>query len=255
VSFSDKFATLAVVTLLACTAACQADPGSPRPSSPGRVAGADCIDDRSQVKDVTFGQDVGADLSGVVLGKGKTGVVLAHQNGGDVCQWLPFGKELAQRGYLVLLFDFAGFGVSPGGGAGLAEQVRSATGVLKVQGAASTVLIGASMGGTAVLAAAPTLNPAPAAVISYSAPASFGQASAIGAIPSLPSPTLLVAGSGDGQFARAAEQLNQSAPAGKATLLIAESGEHGWALVTEGVGVKEVRDKTFAFLDQHAPAK
>jgi pimeloyl-ACP methyl ester carboxylesterase len=255
VSFSDKLATLVVVSLLACTAACQADPGAePRPSA-GRVAGATCVDDRSKVKDVAFGQDAGADLAGIIFGNGNIGVVLAHQNGGDVCQWLPFGRELAERGYRVLLFDFAGFGVPPAATAGLDGLVVAPAAALKANGAGTVVLIGGSMGGTAVLAAAPTLSPPPAAVISYSAPVSFSSTNAIGGMAAIASPILLVAGRGEGEFARAAEQLKQSAPADRTTLLIAESGEHGWALVTEGIGTKEVRDKTFAFLDQNAPAK
>ncbi|HEX6686526.1 MAG TPA: alpha/beta hydrolase [Candidatus Limnocylindrales bacterium] len=255
-SFRDNLATLAAVTsLLVGTAACQSDPGSKTPPAPaGPIAGEQCVDDRSQVKDLKFGQDIGAELYGFVLGKGKAGVVLAHQNQSDACQWLPFGEELAERGYLVLLFDFAGFGVSPTTGADLGKQVASAAAALKGQGATTIVLIGASMGGTAVLAAAPAVSPPPAAVISFSAPASFGATSAIGAVPALPSPALLVAGRADGDFPRAAELLHGSAPAGKATLLVAESGEHGWALVTDGIGDKDVREATFAFLTKHMPA-
>jgi hypothetical protein len=36
-------------------------------------------------------------LGGIVLGSGTTGVVLAHRNGSDLCDWMPYGHVLAAR--------------------------------------------------------------------------------------------------------------------------------------------------------------
>ena len=56
----------------------------------------------------------GVRLAGAVLGKGVTGIVFAHQVAGDRCQWLPFARELAGKGYRALVFDMRGYGASSG---------------------------------------------------------------------------------------------------------------------------------------------
>ena len=56
----------------------------------------------------------GARLKGAVLGRGSTGVVLAHTTSADRCQWLPFARELAKQGYRALVFDMRGYGASSG---------------------------------------------------------------------------------------------------------------------------------------------
>src|SRR5262249_62042229 len=73
-------------------------PTVPASSPPVPLAGVGCPSEAAGGRPVGFG----AGLGGLVLGTGRTGVVLAHQSDGDVCQWLPYGKSLAQRGYKVL---------------------------------------------------------------------------------------------------------------------------------------------------------
>ena len=63
---------------------------------------------------VSFRASGGARLAGAVLGRGSTGVVLAHTTGADRCQWLPFARELAKKGYRALVFDMRGYGASTG---------------------------------------------------------------------------------------------------------------------------------------------
>ena len=53
----------------------------------------------------------GATLVGLVLGTGRTGLVLGHQLGSDLCEWLPQARAFAKDGYRVLVFDFAAWGV------------------------------------------------------------------------------------------------------------------------------------------------
>ena len=36
--------------------------------------------------------------SGVVVGRGRTGLVLAHGRGGDLCEWLGYAQGFAERG-------------------------------------------------------------------------------------------------------------------------------------------------------------
>src|SRR5262252_6669618 len=59
---------------------------------------------------VRFGRD--SYLGGVVVGSGPTGVVLGHRNDANLCEWMPYAHELADKGYRVLAFDFAEFGSS-----------------------------------------------------------------------------------------------------------------------------------------------
>ena len=40
----------------------------------------------------------------------RTAVVLAHQSNGDLCEWAPYARRLAARGYFVFPFDLRGHG-------------------------------------------------------------------------------------------------------------------------------------------------
>src|SRR5262245_27215098 len=115
----------------------------------------------------------GVHLVGAVAGAGTTGIVLAHQRNGDGCGWLDYGARLASYG-MVLAPDLRGFGGSDEG-QGDAEKrydldVVAAADELKRRGATRIVLLGASIGGTSVILAAPELDRAPAAVIALSPP-------------------------------------------------------------------------------------
>ena len=107
----------------------------------------------------------GVHLVGALAGSGSTGIVLAHQRNGDACGWLDYGARLAGHG-MVLAPDLRGFGGSDEG-QGEAESrydldVVAAADELRRRGATRIVLMGASIGGTSVILAAPELAPAPA---------------------------------------------------------------------------------------------
>ncbi|WP_156313219.1 S9 family peptidase [Micromonospora sp. HK10] len=247
---------VAVATLSMAMAACtssSAEPPAPTASA-GLNTGADCPGLAERGRRIVFGQALGTELGGLVLGTGSTGVVLAHMAGGDVCQWLPYGRELADRGYRVLAFDFAGSGSSPGSGVSRAEQVQAAAATLRAEGAGRTVLMGGSMGATSVLAATPTLDPAPAAVIALSPPTAYGDADASAAAPKITVPVFYGAGELEANFPDEARQLYNATP--KTTqrqLVLAPSNQHGLFLVDPGTGEAGIRDQVKAFLDRHAP--
>src|SRR5829696_8188773 len=90
----------------------------------------------------------GATLVGVVLGTGRTGLLLGHQLRSDLCEWLPQARAFARRGYRVLVFDFAGFGDSQHGPADtrVDTDVVAAAEQLRRHGADRIMLIGSSMG-------------------------------------------------------------------------------------------------------------
>jgi len=80
------------------------------PSASAAPVDASCGASTAGGQTVRFGLAGATNLIGVVLGTGKTGVVLAHQSRGNRCQWADYAHELAQAGYRSLIFDFAGSG-------------------------------------------------------------------------------------------------------------------------------------------------
>ncbi|WP_169734237.1 alpha/beta hydrolase [Hamadaea tsunoensis] len=216
-----------------------------------------CPDQTTGAKPVHFGTDLRADLYGLVFGTGKTGVVISHMNGGDVCQGTPFGKELAQAGYRVLVFDFAGFGVSSAAaGVTYADQVKAAAAALRADGATSIVLLGGSMGATATLAAAPGITPPPAAVVALSPPLLFSNDNAEAGAAKLSMPVLYAAGALESEYpeniAKLAAETPKNVP--HQTVLGEASLNHGLYLTDPAIGVPGVRTAVEDFLKKYAPA-
>jgi pimeloyl-ACP methyl ester carboxylesterase len=144
-----------------------------------------CVEPDEQAGAKRFRNSAGARLVGVMLGEGRTGIVLGHQLGGDLCEWMPMARDLADRGYRVLAIDFGGFGESESADyrRTLREDILAATTQLRRAGSDRVVLIGSSMGGTAVVAAAPAARIRVSAVVSLSGPAQFAGLDAVAAPP------------------------------------------------------------------------
>ena len=158
--------------------------------------------------------------------------MLAHQYGGDACQWSDFAPGLAKADYHVLAFDAHGYGRSPAGSGEIDIDVLAASSKLRALGARKLVLIGASMGGTAVLSAGAQLKPPPAAVVSLSGPGSFDLMSAYDAVPRLAMPKLFVVGARDVQFVDAARELYRKARGAK-QLVVVQTADHGVDLLDD----------------------
>ena len=122
------------------------------------------------MEQVTFKTEDNKILDGRLMGRGTKGVLLAHMRPSDQTAWFDMAWLIAQSGYLVLTFDFRGYGVSDGPIelSVLDRDVRGGLKFLRERGVTRVALIGASMGGTAVLkvAAAEEL----AGVVGLSAP-------------------------------------------------------------------------------------
>jgi pimeloyl-ACP methyl ester carboxylesterase len=206
-------------------------------------------------EEIRFGANGATNLGGVLGGTGTTGIVLAHQNGGSVCEWKDVAPELVDKGYRVLAFDFQGFGVSQAGnGTTPTDDVTAAVSTLRARGATEVVLVGASMGGTYSLAAAAAVGPPVAAVISASGPAVFNGISAEAAVPKLTMPVLFVAAEYDGDAIAAVKALHPAAKKSPDAQLKVVSGSlHGYELLAPA-GDKDVRETFQAFLAKNAPA-
>lgn len=111
-------------------------------------------------------------LNGVLVGTGPAGVVLVHQYPSDLCDFWPFADYLARRGLRAFAIDLRCFGRSacPEGEAKdrVVDDVDAAAAELRRRGVTSVALVGASMGGSAVLIAGTRVKPPVVAVVSLS---------------------------------------------------------------------------------------
>lgn len=218
-------------------------------------AGRGCVEPGDGAQPIRFEASNKASLAGVVLGSGPSGVVLAHQNGSDACQWMPYARELAKQGYQVLMFDFEGFGASPprsGDAPILAVDTAGAVVALRSRGATKVVLVGASMGGTGALAAAGLVAPPVDGVVSLSAPAEFVGVDAKAAVATLDVPVLYVAAADDGQFGSDARDLHAATRSKDRKLLVVPGYSHGVGLLDDQDHGPKVRAQVEAFLRDHA---
>ena len=194
----------------------------------------------------------GSTLVGVVVGSGRTGLVLGHQLGSDLCEWLPQARSFARRGYRVLVFDFAGFGDSqPGPDSRVDNDVIAATAELRRRGADQVVLVGSSMGGTAVLSAATRIRPPVAGVVSLSGASGFGGVDATAAMARLRVPVLFVVGADDQHFTEQARVMYRAARVRDKRLLVVGGGGHGTSLVEYSDDAPRVLATVRRFIADH----
>jgi alpha-beta hydrolase superfamily lysophospholipase len=213
----------------------------------GRTSWDGCT---TKAGDIAFRAPDGTRLAGHRFGHGRTAVVLAHQSDGDLCQWRPYALRLAGLGYLAIAFDFRNVGDSqqrhypannrPGGD--VAGAVREA----RRLGATKVFLVGASLGGSAVLQAASNVKPRVAGVVSVSGAADLSHA--IESVPHLAVPVEYVAASGDRDFAADAKRLYAATHVTDRKLVLLDDSRHGTALVA---GNAMARNAIESFLRAH----
>lgn len=186
--------------------------------------------------DVHFTASDGAGLVGHRFGSGATAVVLAHQEDGSLCAWVDEGRRLAAQGFSVLLFDFAGAGASAEranpSAKGLRLDLAAAVKQARLLGAKRVLLMGASLGGWTVVAAAADLRPQVQAVVAVSAPTEVDGTSALSAVHRLTIPVLYVASQHDPTVSAAETRAIYAATAAKTKqLVVVPGGFHGTTLV------------------------
>jgi pimeloyl-ACP methyl ester carboxylesterase len=96
----------------------------------------------------------GVRLYAVEAGDGPTVIVLAHQGRSDLCEEVPYAKTLLAAGLRVLAFDFRGNGHSDSSAKSslaLGRDLAAAVARADEQRAQHVFVIGASMGGAAVV--------------------------------------------------------------------------------------------------------
>jgi dienelactone hydrolase len=219
-------------------------PSGPPVATRSAAYGIGCLrgDERAAAFRFRVGQEL--DTVGVVLGQGGNGLVFGHERGSSLCQWLPTARAYARLGYRALVFNFHGQDR-------LDEDVTAAVAELRRRGVARTVLVGASMGGTAVLVAASRIRPAVAGVVSLSGPAEFGDLDARTVAPGLRVPVLFMAARGDGSFAADARGLYRAAGTREKRLLVLASAAHGTNLLSYGREGGKARAALRGFITAH----
>jgi pimeloyl-ACP methyl ester carboxylesterase len=192
--------------------------------------------------DVRFRAADGTRLVGHRFGRGRTAIVLAHQRPGDLCQWRSYSKRLDRLGYLAFAFDLRNYGQSQRrgyrSGEGPAADVAAAVKLVRRLGARKVFLVGASLGGSAVLAAGANVAPQVDGVISVSGAADL--ANAVESVPRLRAPVLFLAGKYDVDFASEAQRLYDATASGDKTLKILLRGEHGTQLVGSSLSARRL---------------
>jgi pimeloyl-ACP methyl ester carboxylesterase len=181
----------------------------------------------------------GTKLVGHRFGKGTTAVILAHQSEGSLCDWLPYARRLAARGYFVFPIDFRGYGFSQirtGRAANrYAADLAAAVKAMRGLGKKKVVVVGASMGGIASLVAAANVTPPVDGVVSISGPARFRGMDGVKTGPRLRVPVLYLAAEDDDNagydFSKDAEAMAAVTASADKRLEILPGLLHGIALM------------------------
>jgi pimeloyl-ACP methyl ester carboxylesterase len=256
---SRRLAASLLLAVVPLAAACGGGEGSASQpaATPAPTVGIikTCLRGAGSPTPFRFTTSAGATLVGVVLGQGRTGLVFGHQVGNDLCEWLPQARSLAKQGYQVLAFDFEGYGDSQAGSgadAGLDTDVVAGAEQLRRRGADAIVLVGSSMGGTAVLAAAARISPPVAGVVSLSGPATFEGLDARAAVAGLRVPVLLVASADDHPFVDDARALYRAARVRDKRLLVVPGVNHGTSMLEFGDDAPKALAALRVFIASHA---
>jgi pimeloyl-ACP methyl ester carboxylesterase len=252
------------VLLLAVIPACTRDPrGGPEPpSTPSTSAspsvslppiGVDCRELALGGLPLRLRNTAGLSIAAVEFGSGPKGVVLAHQSDASMCQWLEYAAELAEHGYRVVAFDFAGFGASsPTESKTYLDDIRTVVSYLRDRGTGRVVVVGASMGATMSIVAAAAITPPLQGVVAVSPPTTFDAVNAERAAPELRTPALYIAGESDGDYEVYAEEINEATPEALRSLLVVDSPDHGVELVgARSSAGAQVRAAIEDFLAEH----
>jgi pimeloyl-ACP methyl ester carboxylesterase len=169
----------------------------------------------------------------VELGKGPRALLLTHQSGGNLCDWWPFARTLAQRGYRVLAIDLDYLGQSgkPTYDADVATAVRH----LRTTGARRVAVVGLSLGGTVAVRAAAQVKPRLDAVASISGPAEYFGIDALPAAKRTMVPVLVVIAETDtGIDVTAVKALGAAARGRGSKLVVVPGSAHGREFLQAG---------------------
>lgn len=229
-------------------------------TSTEEITGEAIIEEKKEIPtegywEVVFKTDDQVEIEGRIFGIGKNGLILAHMYTADQESWKDFALLLSQKGYRVLTFNFRGYGKS-GGERQISliyKDVLAAYEFFKKEGVEDIILIGASMGGTAVLkvAAQKDVN----GVISMSGPLNWKQMglSAEEEIKLIEEPKLFIASEGDNSAKNSANLMYELSDEPK-QIEIYPGSEHGTNMFLEE-NAEQVKQDIITFIEENLPVK
>jgi dienelactone hydrolase len=192
-------------------------------------------------------------------GGGSTAVVLLHESGGaGLCGWLPTMRWLAANGIRAVAIDFRGY--PPSGTPALAiyhhyaQDIQAAVDAAHTLGAKHVFVMGASMGGAATVAEAPTLKDV-TGVISLSGELELptSELDAIGAAPKIKVPFVFVGSEADGYvIGSEARRLTRAVGSKDKQVHLFPGGYHGWDLLDAAPYRARVKSLLLGWLHTHA---
>jgi pimeloyl-ACP methyl ester carboxylesterase len=195
----------------------------------------------------------------VLLGTGPTGVVLAHESLGNLCEWMPFARHLAGTGHSVLAFDLNGRGSSPPSPGSPSTprwdlDVVGAAAFLRERGVGPVALVGSNVGGIASLVAAGQIEPPVAAVVVLSAQVEMSGLDGRAAAAAVTVPVLYIMSSTD-EYLSDMQTLAGATTAPHRVEVVDVIG-HGADLVNDDVNpdAADLRDGIASFVD-HPPGQ
>jgi pimeloyl-ACP methyl ester carboxylesterase len=199
----------------------------------------------------------GVRIYAAAAGHGSTAVVLLHESGGaGLCGWLPTLRWLSANGIRPVAINFRGY--PPSGTPSLAnyhhyaQDIQAAVDAAHALGAKNVFVLGASMGGAATVAEAPSLKDV-AGVISLSGELELPtlELDAIGAAPRITVPFLFVGSEADGYvLGSEARRLTRAVGSSDKQAHIFDGGYHGWDLLDVAPYRARVRSLLLGWLRQ-----
>jgi dienelactone hydrolase len=167
--------------------------------------------------------------------------VLVHEIDGNLCDWVPYARQLAASGLRVLAYNSRRPGVR------VDLDLAAAVEAVRRTGSSHVVAVGASLGATGVVIGSASLAEQPAAVVSLSAPASFGPLRALPAAARLRAPVLFAASTEDQPFADDARALYAASGSAERQLEVLPGVRHGLQLLED----PDFRARVTAFITAH----
>ena len=176
-------------------------------------------------------------------------VVLAHGWSEDQSEWNEFAESLSSRGYLVLTFSFRGHGLSGGeqDPDKLATDLEAALDYLRAREIQEWFLIGSGTGATATIHAADNANSLGVVLLSVSS--EFEDMNALGNMPELEMPKLLIVAEQD-FGAHSSSVAYFDASVAPRILEVFSGGEQGIALL-RSIHSTKVHKRISDFLEAH----
>jgi dienelactone hydrolase len=181
---------------------------------------------------VTLTTDDGIELSALLFAPSQpsdTAVVLAHMHNSSKESWTDAAVALARNGITALMFDFRGHvGQEGEKGTDLDVDVTAAITDVRARGAARVFVVGASMGGTAAVAAGAQHKLD--GIVGVSPAARFDDLDALALAADVEEPSLFIAARDDEEYTDAAEQLADITGGG---VVMYDGAAHGTDLLVD----------------------